>query len=348
MKESKKEKSRALSLSGMDEIKGKVDYKKRMKKIQYILIIILIASFIVFAGISLSAILNEGIDKFIGEIESINLFYYSLAIITIFIGYLLRFPKWEFYMKKLDVHLPKIKNLWIYLSMYSMDITPGRWGRAVVSYTINKLTGIKFSRTFPAVVTDIFTDFLGFAIICLFFAFFVHKYVVISIIITAILLLPFIFLYNKTPFALLKSKLSRFRSLRSFFSVGELYFKSNKLLGKDAYGYSLLFTVPSMFLNGLSLYFVILSFGFHLGIAYIPTIIFIFSSSLIFGMITGIPGTLGVTDVAMLGALVTFFGGIGMGFGIASVITIFFRMVSVWFVELFGFVALMHTFRYWK
>ncbi|MGC9204701.1 MAG: lysylphosphatidylglycerol synthase transmembrane domain-containing protein [Candidatus Micrarchaeia archaeon] len=343
-----KSKNSALNLNRMDRIKGRIDYKKRIKKIEYVLITILFASLVVFAAISLGAILNEGLGKFVNELESINFFYYSLALVTIFIGYLLRFPKWELYMKRLGVHLPRAKNLWIYFSMYSMDITPGRWGRAVVSYTINKLTKIKFSRTFPAVVTDIFTDFLGFAIICLFFAFFVHKYIAVSIIITALLLLPFIFLYNKAPFAFLKSKLIRFKRLKSFFNVGELYFKSNKLLGKDVYGYSLLFTVPSMFLNGLSLYFVILSFGFHLGITYIPTVIFIFSSSLIFGMITGIPGTLGVTDVAMLGALVTFFGGIGMNFGLASVITIFFRIVSVWFVELFGFTALMHTFRYWK
>jgi uncharacterized protein (TIRG00374 family) len=344
----KSRRENALNIASIEKIEAEVDYKRRIKRIEYILASILLGSLIVFGFIAISAVLNEGFSNFVKAITSINFFYYGIALLIIFSSYLLRFPKWEYYLKKLRVKIPRRKNFIIYLSMYSMDITPGRWGRAVVSYTINKLTKVKFSKTFPAVVADIFTDFLGFAIICVFFAFFVHKYILISLIITAILLLPFVFLYHEKPFTYLKSKLSRFRSMKSFFEVGELYFKNNKLLGKDAYWYSMLYTIPSMFLNGLSLYFVMLSFGVNVGINNIPTIVFIFASSLIFGMITGIPANLGVTDGAMLSALVAFFGGIGVNFGLASLITIFFRIATVWFVEFFGFLALIYTFRYWK
>lgn len=345
---SRKNRESTFDIRSIEKIEERIDYKKRIKRVEFVLASILMGSLVVFGFIAVSAIINEGFSKFVESIESINLFYYSLALITIFFSYVFRFPKWEYYMKKLKVDIPRRKNFMIYLSMYSMDITPGRWGRAIVSYTINKLTKVKFSRTFPAVVADIFTDFLGFATICLFFAFFVHKYILISIIITALLLLPFVFLYHKGPFSFLKSKLNRFKSLKSFFEVGELYFKNNKMLGRDAYWYSMLYTIPSMFLNGLSLYFVVLSFGVNLGPSNIPTILFIFASSLIFGMITGIPANLAVTDGAMLSGLVAFFGSAGISFGLASVITIFFRIASVWFVELFGFIALLYTFRYWK
>ncbi|MGC8662605.1 MAG: lysylphosphatidylglycerol synthase transmembrane domain-containing protein [Candidatus Micrarchaeia archaeon] len=340
-------KESAFNLANIEKIEEKIDYKKRIRKIEVILASILLGAIIVFGFMALAAILNEGTHKFIDIIESINFFYYGLALLIIFSGYLLRFPKWEYYMKKLKVKVPKRKNFLIYLSMYSMDVTPGRWGRAVVSYTINKITKAKFSRTFPAVVADIFTDFLGFASLCLFFAFFVHKYVVISLLITTLLLLPFVFLYHEKPFAYLKTKLNRFRSMKSFFDVGELYFKNNKMLGRKAYWYSMLFTIPSMFLNGLSLYLVLLSFGVNVGIANIPTILFIFASSLIFGMITGIPANLGVTDGIMLSELVAFFGS-SISFGLATIVTIFFRIATVWFVELFGFIALILTFRYWK
>ncbi len=340
-------KESALNVKSIGKIGSNVDYKKRLRKIEIILASILFGSLVVFGFLAIGAILNEGLGKFAEMIESINFFYYGIALLIIFLGYLLRFPKWEYYMKKLKVKIPRTKNFFIYLSMYSMDITPGRWGRAVVSYTINKLTKVKFSRTFPAVVADIFTDFLGFAIICLFFAFFVHKYILISLLITAVLLLPFVFLYHEKPFAYLKGKLSRFRSLKSFFEVGDLYFKNNKMLGSDSYWYSMLYTVPAMFLNGLSLYFVLLSFGVNVGIANIPTILFIFASSLIFGMITGVPANLGVTDGVMLSELVAFFGS-SISFGLASVVTIFFRIATVWFVEFFGFLALIYTFRYWK
>jgi uncharacterized membrane protein YbhN (UPF0104 family) len=296
LKNKKKKEEGALNLKSIEKIEAEIDYKKRIKRVEYILISILIGSAVVFGFIAISAILSEGVSKFLQTIGSINLFYYGIALLLIFSGYLLRFPKWEYYLKKLKVKIPRRK---------------------------------------------------GFAIICVFFAFFVHKYIVISLVITAILLLPFVFLYHERPFAYLKSKLSRFESLKSFFEVGDLYFRYNKMLGRSAYWYSILYTVPSMLLNGLSMYFVILSFGINVGVANIPTILFIYSSSLIFGMITGIPANLAVTDGAMISELIAFFGS-KMDFGLASVITIFFRIATIWFVELFGFIALVYTFRYWR
>jgi len=334
-------------IASISNIKKSVDYERRLRKAGYVLITILAASAVIFLAISILAILNEGVPKFIATVLKINGFYYSIALLLIFSAYLLRYPKWEMYMKRLGVKIQRRKNFWIYLSMYSMDITPGRWGRAIVSYTINRLTGVKFGRTFPAIVTDIFTDFLGFVIICLFFSFLVHQYLLESVIISLILMLPFVFLYHRGPFTFIKRKLSRFSRLRSFFEVGDLYFKNNKRLGGDVYWYSLLYTVPSMFLNALSLYFIILSFGVSLPPIYIPAIIFVFTSSLLLGMITGIPANLGVTDAVLLGFLVAFFGSAGVDFGVASVITIFSRMANVWFVELFGFIALLHTMKYW-
>ncbi|MEM0087201.1 MAG: lysylphosphatidylglycerol synthase transmembrane domain-containing protein [Candidatus Micrarchaeaceae archaeon] len=340
-------KENKLFFENLDNVK-KIDYKRKMKHIERIILGVIAVTVVVFAVIAGLAVINEGLSKFIATVGSINLYYYALAFVVIFCGYALRYPKWSIYLKMLGIKLKATTNFLIYLSMYSMEITPGRWGRAVVSYSINRLTGAKFGRTFPAIVADIFTDFLGFIILAIFFAFFIHKYLVISLSISGILLLPFVFLYYKKPFMLLKRKLSRFGSLKSFFAVGDLYFRSNNMLEKKAFGYSLFFTVPAMFLNGFALYVVMLAFGVHLGLAALPAVIFIFSTSLLFGMVTGLPGNVGVTDAAMLGGLVLFFGSAGVSFGVASAITIFYRIATVWFVEGFGFVALANTFKYWK
>ncbi len=338
----------ALDLESMGSMKKSHDYAARMNRISRIVVTLLLISFIVFVMIAALAILKMGISTFFATIKSINAFYYSMALLVIFLGYIARFPKWSIYMRKLGIKVGLKKNFMIYLSMYSMELTPGRWGRAIVSYTINKLTKVKFARTFPAVVADIFTDFLGFVILLLASAFLMHRYIVPSLVISAILIVPFVFLYVRRPFEFIKKKFSKSKRLSSFLRVGSLYFKSNKLLDKSAYASSLGYTVPAMFLNGVSLYFVILAFGVHLNPGFIPTVIFIYATSVILGMISGIPGALGVTDAALLAALVGFLGGAGISFGLASVITIFFRIATLWFVELFGFGALSYTFRYWK
>ncbi|EQD44332.1 hypothetical protein B1B_13560 [mine drainage metagenome] len=88
-------------------------------------------------------------------------------------------------------------------------------------------------------------------------------------------------------------------------------------------------------------------FGVPMSPNQIPVVLFIFSSSLVLGMATGIPGTLGVTDAALISQLQYFYSGV-IGLGLASAITIVFRIATVWFVQLFGFVAFLYTLRYWK
>ncbi|HUB92704.1 MAG TPA: lysylphosphatidylglycerol synthase transmembrane domain-containing protein [Candidatus Saccharimonadales bacterium] len=330
------------------EIRKDVDYVRRMKRARRIVALVMGISLAVFVIIAALAILNEGTAQFLRLVYSVNLYYYGAAFGVLFAGYMLRFPKWEMYIRALGVRIKRLDNLMIYLSMYSMDITPGRWGRGIVSYTINRLTGSRFATTFPAVVADIFTDFLGFGILAIVSAFFVQKYVLISIFITLLLLLPFVFLYFRRPFEFIKRRLSRFRSLRSFWEVGDLYFKEKNKLGKREYIVSIAYTLPSVVLNAVALYFVILAFGIHIGLAQMPLVMFIYSSSLLFGIVTGAPATLGITDAVLVGYLTFFFPELGITFGIAATITIFFRIVSVWFVQGFGSVALFYTMRHWN
>ncbi len=321
---------------------------KNVAKAKRIIIIVMGLSFLVFLIIAILAIINEGYNTFVKSLLSVNIFYFLMAFVVLFIGYLIRYPKWELYIKRLGIHIDRTKNIMIYLSMYSMDITPGRWGRGVVAYTINKITNTKFAKVFPAVVADNFTDFFGFVVLSLLMSVLVKQYILLSLIITFLLMLPFIFFYNKGPFELIKSRFGNIRWLRGFFKHATLYFKNNKSLGLDVYIYSMIYTIPSMFMNGVALYFVILSVGVGLGVAYLPQVVFIYTSSLLIGMVTGIPGTLGVTDAALISYLTIFFSGMGIDFGIASVITILFRIVSLWFVEGFGFASLVYTFKYWK
>ena len=338
---------KAMNVADVEKIKSSAVYTGRINKIMYAIFLVLALSFIVFVVIVAFAVANAGIGKVVETVESVNLYYLSAAFAVIFISYVFRYPKWEQYMKKLKVKISRKKNFMIYMSMYSMDITPGRWGRAVVSYTINRLTGVKFARTFPAVVADIFTDFLGFAVLTVSMAFLVQKFELFSIALTITLLIPFIFIYTKRLFKFFKRRIGHVRFLRALFDNGGVYFRYNKLLDKKVYIYSMLFTIPSMFINGFALYLVVLAFGINLGANALPTVLFIYSSSLMIGFLTGLPATLGATDAALIGYLTLFFPG-SIAFATASLITIFFRIASVWFVEGFGFASLIYSMKYWN
>lgn len=319
-----------------------------MRRAKLAVVTILALSIGMFVVIAALAMLNEGAGKFISTLASINPLYYVLALICVLLSTVVGFPKWNMFVKKLGIHIPWQQNFAVYQSMFSMDITPGRWGRAVVAYTLNRITGLRFGKTFPAVVADILTDFLGFIGVAVITSFLVHTYTLISIIISVLLLIPFFFIYVRTPYEWIKRKLGGWRRLKGVFKTADMYFRSSRSLDLGAYAYAMLFTIPSVILSSLALYFVILSFGIGLTPDVIPTILFVYTSSLLIGMVTGIPGTLGVTDAAMLGYLVAFFGGVGVTFGIAAAIVIFYRIASMWFTEGVSTSFLIYTMRYWN
>lgn len=311
-------------------------------------------SFAVFLAIALVGIYKQGFGRFVDTLTSLNPWYFLSALVIIFVSYSIRYPKWSMYLRRLGVRIGTWRNFVIYMSMYSMDITPGRWGRAIVSYTINQLSNVKFAVTFPAVVTDIFTDFLGFAVVADAMAIIVDRFVLLSLFLTFLLMVPFIFVYIEGPFVFVsrihkrwKRRFGALKRLDVVFDTARFYFKYNKRLGASSFVYSMAITIPSMMLNGLALYVVMAGFGVPMTPGQIPVVLFIFSSSLVLGMVTGIPGTLGVTDAALIGQLQYFYPGT-IGLGLASAITIVFRIATVWFVQLFGFSAFVYTLKYWK
>ncbi len=344
----------ANGLGSIETIKTRPGYSKAVARARKAVILILALNAIVFAALTIIAIASEGAGNFIQTLETIDWWYFLAALGLIFFSYLMRYPKWSLYLKRLGVRIPTGKNLAIYLSMYSMDMTPGRWGRAIVSYTINRLAKVKFARTFPAVVADIFTDFLGFAFVTDMAAIIVGKFILLSFLLTFLLTVPFFFVYIQRPFNYVRRRFVNIRMRFNFakkldviFETATLYFKHNKKLGRSAFIYSMLLTVPSMVLNGMALYFTMLAFGVPVVPADIPVILFIFSSSIVVGIITGIPAAVGITDAALVGWLQFFFPDT-VSLGLASTITIFFRIASIWFVQLFGFVAFLYTLRYWN
>lgn len=323
-------------------------YSERMRRARFAVLSILGLSIAVFAVIAALAVINEGAGKFVSTLESINPLYYVLALASVMLSTAVGFPKWDMFVRKLGIHIPWQQNFAVYQSMFSMDITPGRWGRAVVAYTLNRITGMRFGKTFPAVVADILTDFLGFIAVALVTAFLVRSFTLISVVISVLLLIPFFFIYVRAPYEWVKRRVGNWRRLRGIFKTADMYFRSSRSLDAGAYAYAMLFTIPAVLLSGLALYFVILSFGINLDPGAMPTILFIYTSSLLIGMVTGIPGTLGVTDAAMLGYLIAFLGSDGVTFGVASAIVIFFRIASMWFTEGVSTSFLMYTMKYWN
>ncbi|MGC8670108.1 MAG: lysylphosphatidylglycerol synthase transmembrane domain-containing protein [Candidatus Micrarchaeia archaeon] len=335
-----KEKKKSVWYAIMHTSKiSKKEYVKLIKRITAFIIAAFVASFLVFFGIAWFG----GISNVLSVIGHSNLLIYSLAFISVLCGYLLRFVKWNYYIKKLGLKIPLKKNLIVYLSLYSMNITPGKVGRVLVAYTLNRLTKKKTTNLIPIVTLDIFTDFLGVGVLALIAALYFHTYVLYIIGIDILLMIPFLFVMSDWFYKRIKNFIKNERVLKMFTLYGDEYFASQSTLNKPSvYLISLGVSLPAAFFNAMALLFSLMAIGIT---PHIAGAALIESSSMVLGMVTAIPGNIGVTD----GALVAF---IGSAFHtdatVSSAITIMTRLATLWFGLVIGGIMLIYSLRYWN
>ncbi|OJT94463.1 hypothetical protein Micr_00033 [Candidatus Micrarchaeum sp.] len=337
MASKKKKSSIWYTITNVNEL-NKEEYLKLIKRVSLFVGLGFVASFIVFFVIALLG----GIGNVIKTMENANPFYYFLAFAAVFAGYLLRFIKWLYYTKQLKLKVPLKKNFIVYLSQYSMNITPGKLGRVLVAYTLSRITNIKASNILPVVTIDIFTDFLGVGILALVSAIYFDQFVIYVLIIDMVLMLPYLFILNDWFYNFMKKMFKKRRFIETFTLYGDEYFASQSVLNTPkTYLVSLVVTIPAAFLNAMALFFALLSIGLA---PHVVASAFIESSSNVFGMITGIPGNIGVTDGSLVALIGTIFK---TTFATSSALTIMTRFATLWFGVLLGGATLLYSFRYW-
>ncbi len=244
-------------------------------------------------------------------------------------------------MKLIGIKIPLSKNFPIYMSLYSMNITPGRVGRIIAGYTINMVTGVKFMTVAPAVTMDIFSDFLGFALLALITSFFFHRLFIYVLIFVVLLSISFLVIIDQRLYHFV-IKGRRGKLFKRFIPhINRYYSSQNNLNRPVVYLTSLLFTMPADILNSSALYLSLLAIGVH---ANFITVLFIFAAAQIFGMVSTLPGSIGVADVTMIALLGTM---LDLSGPMSTAATIMARTATLWFGVIIGTIFLIYTTKYW-
>src|SRR5262245_17377879 len=104
---------------------------------------------IVFIGLSAYADFNsvaEGLGEFKWQ-------FLPLVLALSFMNYILRFFKWQFYLRLIGVRdFPAGDSALTYLSGLGMVVTPGKVGEWLKCFLLRELHGTPFSRTAPIIV----------------------------------------------------------------------------------------------------------------------------------------------------------------------------------------------------
>ena len=133
-----------------------------LEKLRGRLLLSLVFGALVFVALSAYADFNDVIDglgRFRWE-------YLPVILGLTSMNYVLRFLKWQFYLKTVGVEgLPAKDSALIYFSGLGMVVTPGKVGEWLKCYLLREMHGTPFSRTAPIVIAERLTDSLGLVVL---------------------------------------------------------------------------------------------------------------------------------------------------------------------------------------
>jgi glycosyltransferase 2 family protein len=278
-------------------------------------------------------------EKLISAFGNFNWLWLPLILSLSFLNYIFRFFKWHYYLNLLDIKLTYKKSFLIFLSAFTMSVTPGKMGEVLKSYLLKEENNTPVSKSAPIVLGERLTDFVSIVILCIAGSY-VFNYGQ-----TLILIIGLVFL---STIVLLSSRTISLKIIGFFEKINFLKKHIQKIHTAYDSIYLMVRVKPLIIATFISLvswsfecigfYIVInvfsLSGGFEINIL---SATFIYAFSTLIGAVAMLPGGVGVTEASLTGLLVL--SKIPRDISVAS--TIIIRLATLWFAVLVGIVSII-------
>ena len=252
-------------------------------------------------------------------------------------NYLLRFWRWQYYLRRLGLQVPRKDSALVFLSGFALTVTPGKLGEALKSVLLRQSYRIPVARTAPIVFVERLTDLAGLLALAAVGAFSFpvdRKFLVAG---TVVVALGLLFASMESLARPLIATISKVRGLqRMAGSLQDAYSSAAHLLRPWPLLLATLMAAVAWACECWA--FCLIVNGFTDAHIAMQSGTFIYAAMTIAGALSFLPGGLGVTEAGMLAMLVRF--GTGIDRGTAAAATVLTRIVTLWFAVIVGLVAL--------
>jgi glycosyltransferase 2 family protein len=100
-------------------------------------------------------------DKLATAFAQFNWSFAPLILVCSTANYFLRYLKWDYYTRVLDIRPSTKQNIIIFFAAFTMAVTPGKLGEVLKSYLLKSLNGTPIARSAPVVLAERLTDFIS-------------------------------------------------------------------------------------------------------------------------------------------------------------------------------------------
>lgn len=265
--------------------------------------------------------------------------YLPLVLLLSSLNYVLRFFKWEFYLRTLGVQeFSKRQSLLTYLAGLGMVVTPGKIGEWLKCYLLRELHGTPFSKSAPIPMAERLTDSLGLVILgsagLVVFRNAWPAFVAMVGLCAAIVLLA----RNRGLAHWLLARLERLPVVSRFARQAEQFYDSSYyLLAPVPLGAMTLLSVVSWGFEVLGFYFVLVGLGLDGNAELLLKASFIMPAATLASALLLTPGGLGVAEGGIAGLSQVL---LSLSRAEAAVGTLIIRFGTLWFGVIVGLSAL--------
>ena len=303
-------------MKGLDLMKGSILW-------------IVLAGLILYVALILFSDVSKISDHFIHIRIELVFLVFAVGILS----HITRVFRQKELLQMVDEKISFKQNTIIYLAGLSLIVTPGGIGTFIKSHLLKQKFGIPQNKSFPVIFLERYHDLIGATTIIL--ATFVISFSWISatlVIISSLLSLGVYLMITKLNiFSFVHNKIKKIKFLAK--RIPEVGPNESFLIltRPKAMTTGWLISLAGWSLDSLAVYIGFLAFGIDLGYVLTSQIYF---TSLGYGILSLIPGGIGVTEGVADYLLVQQ----GLAISMASAIVIFTRLATMWFATVIGII----------
>jgi uncharacterized protein (TIRG00374 family) len=260
----------------------------------------------------------------------------ALAVGLSLANYLVRFVRWQIYLRHQQVDVPAGSSALVFGAGLSLAITPAKLGELVKSYLLRELHGIPATQTAPIVVAERVTDLVALLVLAVIGVAMYGVEPTLVIVAGALIGIGLLLLAWARPARALIDLVTRPRFTQRFRApIHEMYGGLASLCRPRLLVAATAIAIPSWACECVGFAVIVNAFpGAHIDL---PLAMAIYAASTIAGALSFLPGGLGVTEGGMAILLVQT---AHLDQAVALDATLLARLATLWFGVLLG-VALL-------
>jgi uncharacterized protein (TIRG00374 family) len=256
------------------------------------------------------------------------------------INYVLRWLKWDYFLRRMGMAggVNLVSSALLFTSGMLMAVTPGKIGEVLKSYLLRRINGTPVSASAPIVLAERLTDGLGMLLLMGIGLTFYPPAQPAFVALLVLSTLGIVVLQSRALFERMLGLLERIPlGARLAPRLATMYASTQQLLQWRILLVATLISLVSWFGECVALYFVLLGLQQAPSLHLLLVATFVFAASTLFGLVSFLPGGLGVSEASSAGLLALL---VPMPAGPATVATLIIRFCTLWFGVSLGAIAL--------